>query len=101
MAWRHSVNGTSYFFPDLATLLARATPLRSGDQLAGIAAETASERAAAQYALADTPLAAILNAPVIPYEQDDVTLSHAPVLTAPVVTPRAASPWVGPRRRAG
>jgi ethanolamine ammonia-lyase large subunit len=73
MAWRHSVNGTTYRFPDLATLLARATPLRSGDQLAGIAAETASERAAAQFALADTPLAAILNAPVIPYERDDVT----------------------------
>jgi ethanolamine ammonia-lyase large subunit len=88
MAWRHSVNGTSYFFPDLATLLARATPLRSGDQLAGIAAETASERAAAQYALADTPLAAILNAPVIPYEQDDVTRlildRHDPAAFAPI-----------------
>jgi ethanolamine ammonia-lyase large subunit len=88
MAWRHSVNGTSYSFPDLATLLARATPLRSGDQLAGIAAETASERAAAQYALADTPLAAILNAPVIPYEQDDVTRlildRHDPAAFAPI-----------------
>jgi ethanolamine ammonia-lyase large subunit len=62
-----------YVFPDLTTLLARATPLRSGDQLAGIAAETAAERAAAQYALADLPLGVLLEHPVIPYERDEVT----------------------------
>jgi len=73
MAYRQTLNGTSYAFADLATLLARATPLRSGDLLAGIAAETATERAAAQFALADLPLATILANPVIPYEQDDVT----------------------------
>ena len=60
-------------FADVAALLARASPLRSGDQLAGIAAATAAERAAAQYALADLPLDTFLNQPVVPYETDDVT----------------------------
>ena len=54
-------------------MLARATPARSGDQLAGIAAGSAAERAAAQYALADLPLSSILNQPLIPYEDDEVT----------------------------
>ncbi len=75
-------------FPDLRTLLARASPLRSGDQLAGIAAGSAAERAAAQYALADLPLAAILNQPPIPYENDEVTRlildGHDPGSFAPV-----------------
>jgi ethanolamine ammonia-lyase large subunit len=62
-----------YGFRDLKTLLAKASPLRSGDQLAGIAAETAEERVAAQYALADLPLAAFLNEHVVPYETDEVT----------------------------
>ena len=88
MAWRHSVNGTTHVFADLRTLLARASPLRSGDQLAGIAAATASERAAAQYALADLPLADLLLHPVIPYEQDDVTRlildSHDRAAFAPI-----------------
>ncbi|MDE2334932.1 MAG: ethanolamine ammonia-lyase subunit EutB [Rhodospirillales bacterium] len=65
--------GTRYVFDDLATLLARATPPRSGDVLAGLAARSAQERVAAQMALADTPLAAFLDEPVIPYETDEVT----------------------------
>jgi ethanolamine ammonia-lyase large subunit len=88
MAYRQTLNGTSHAFADLATLLARATPLRSGDLLAGIAAATATERAAAQLALADLPLATILANPVIPYEQDDVTRlildHHDPVAFAPI-----------------
>jgi len=60
-------------FPDLKTLLARASPLRSGDQLAGLAAETGEERVAAQMALADLPLATLIEHPVIPYENDEVT----------------------------
>ena len=68
-----TVNGTRYSFDSLRTLLARATPLRSGDMLAGLAAETASERVAAQLALADLPLRAFLNEAVIPYEADEVT----------------------------
>src|SRR3569832_300075 len=62
-----------YAFPDLKTLLARATPHRSGDQLAGHAAETGEERVAAQFALADLPLTRFLEEAVVPYETDEVT----------------------------
>src|SRR5271154_4711545 len=62
-----------YVFADLKTLLAKASPLRSGDQLAGIAAETGEERVAARYALADLPLTALLQVPLVPYETDEVT----------------------------
>jgi ethanolamine ammonia-lyase large subunit len=62
-----------YSFPDLKTLMARATPLRSGDQLAGLAAETGEERVAAQFALADLPLKKFLDETVVPYETDEVT----------------------------
>jgi ethanolamine ammonia-lyase large subunit len=66
--------GTRRFvFADLKILLAKASPLRSGDQLAGVAAATGEERVAAQYALADLPLAAFLNETVVPYETDEVT----------------------------
>jgi ethanolamine ammonia-lyase large subunit len=88
MAYRHVVGGTSYVFPNLRTLLARASPRRSGDELAGIAAATASERVAAQLALADTPLADILAQPLVPYEKDEVTRlildSHDQAAFAPV-----------------
>lgn len=63
----------SYQFRDLKTLLAKATPARSGDELAGIAASSASERVAAQTALADVPLRRFLDEPLIPYESDEVT----------------------------
>jgi ethanolamine ammonia-lyase large subunit len=53
--------------------MAKATPPRSGDALAGIAARTATERVAAQLALADLPLSVFLNEDVVPYEADDVT----------------------------
>jgi ethanolamine ammonia-lyase large subunit len=62
-----------YQFPDLATLLAKASPARSGDRMAGIAAESSVERIAAQYALADLPLRTFLEMPVVPYETDEVT----------------------------
>jgi ethanolamine ammonia-lyase large subunit len=75
-------------FPDLKTLLAKATPARSGDQLAGLAAESAEERVAAQMELADTPLRRFLAEPVIPYETDEVTRlicdSHDPAAFAPI-----------------
>ena len=51
-AFRHTVGSQTYQFPDLRTLMARATPLRSGDLLAGVAAGSAQERVAAQMALA-------------------------------------------------
>src|SRR5258707_265393 len=70
-AW--TIGARRYTFPDLKTLLARATPLRSGDVLAGLAAESGEERVAAQYALADLPLTTFLNEPVVAYESDEVT----------------------------
>jgi ethanolamine ammonia-lyase large subunit len=63
----------SYQFADLRTLLAKATPARSGDELAGIAARSPEERVAAQMALADLPLARFLSDAVVPYEEDEVT----------------------------
>ncbi|WP_046157323.1 ethanolamine ammonia-lyase subunit EutB [Chromobacterium vaccinii] len=62
-----------YRFADLKTLMARASPLRSGDQLAGVAAASAEERVAAQMCLADLPLTVFLNQALIPYEEDEVT----------------------------
>ena len=73
MPYRHTVRQTTYVFDDLKMLLARATPLRSGDQLAGVAARSAEERVAAQMALADLPLTTFLTEAVVPYEQDEVT----------------------------
>ncbi|NWG23502.1 MAG: ethanolamine ammonia-lyase subunit EutB [Pseudorhodoplanes sp.] len=65
--------GHRYVFPDLKVLMARASPLRSGDVLAGIAARSEEERVAAQFALADVPLTAFLQEHVVPYEEDEVT----------------------------
>ncbi len=73
MAYRHTVNGQRFVFPDLRSLFARASPLRSGDQLAGLAAGSATERVAAQCALAELPLLDILATPLVPYESDEVT----------------------------
>jgi ethanolamine ammonia-lyase large subunit len=68
-----TIGARRYVFADLKSLLAKASPLRSGDQLAGVTAATGEERVAAQYALADLPLAAFLNETVVPYETDEVT----------------------------
>ena len=73
MVYRHAIDATSYVFDDLRSLLAKATPPRSGDRLAGIAADTAEEMIAARIALADVPLRQFLNETVIPYEDDEVT----------------------------
>ncbi len=73
MPYAAAVAGTRYAFADLKTLLAKATPKRSGDLLAGIAAAAATERVAAQLALADLPLAHFLDEAVIPYEDDEIT----------------------------
>jgi len=73
MAYAHTVAGVRYRFDSLAELLARATPARSGDQLAGICAASAQERIAAQIALADVPLKRFLNEAIVPYETDEVT----------------------------
>jgi ethanolamine ammonia-lyase large subunit len=90
MTHAHTLSGTRYVFDDLRILLARATPFRSGDSLAGLAAESAAERVAAQMALADVPLATILAEPVVPYETDEVTRliidSHDATAFAPVAS---------------
>lgn len=71
--YKHTIGNTNYQFADLKDLLAKATPIRSGDQLAGIAAATLTEMVAAQRALADLPLKTFLTEFVIPPEQDEVT----------------------------
>lgn len=71
--YRHVVGATTFEFDGLVEILAKASPLRSGDQLAGCAAETDAERAAAQWVLADVELATFLTEPVVPYEDDEVT----------------------------
>jgi ethanolamine ammonia-lyase large subunit len=73
MVYRHALANTTYIFEDLRDLLAKATPPRSGDRLAGIAADSAEQMVAARLALADVPLAQFLDESVIPYEHDEVT----------------------------
>ncbi|MDB5255831.1 MAG: eutB [Chitinophagaceae bacterium] len=71
--YQHTVHHTVFIFRSLAELMAKATPLRSGDQLAGIAANSSQERVAAQMALAELPLRTFLEEPLIPYEEDEIT----------------------------
>jgi len=68
-----TIGARRHTFRNLADLLAKASPLRSGDQLAGVAAETGEERVAAQFALADLPLTTFLREHVVSYESDEVT----------------------------
>jgi len=83
-----TVGAQRYRFSDLKTLLAKATPARSGDQLAGIAADSEEQRVAAQMTLADAPLQCFLNEALVPYESDEVTRlivdSHDLAAFAPV-----------------
>jgi ethanolamine ammonia-lyase large subunit len=72
-AYRHTVGPKTYGFRDLKDLMAKATPLRSGDVLAGVAAHSAEERVVAQMVLAELPLATFLNEALVPYEADEVT----------------------------
>ena len=73
MGYTHTTGNRTWRFNDLKTLLAKASPLRSGDELAGIAAEGEEERMIARMALADVPLKRFLEEAVIPYESDEVT----------------------------
>lgn len=72
-SYRTDLAGTRHVFRDLAHLLATATPSRSGDALAGIAAASDVERMAARFVLADLPLRTFLDEAVIAYEDDEVT----------------------------
>ena len=71
--WHYNSGTRSHSFHSLRELMAKASPHRSGDELAGVAAATAEERAAAQICLADIPLKLFLEEPLIPYEIDEVT----------------------------
>jgi ethanolamine ammonia-lyase large subunit len=71
--YAHTVGTVTYRFADLKTLMAKATPARAGDGLAGIAAASAEERVAAQMALADLPLEVFLTEQVVADERDEVT----------------------------
>ncbi|MCB1908842.1 MAG: ethanolamine ammonia-lyase subunit EutB [Rhodocyclaceae bacterium] len=73
MAFHHAVGGSRYRFDDLRSLLAKASPPRSGDVLAGLAAASEEERVAARFALADLPLRHLLAEAVVPYEIDEIT----------------------------
>ncbi|MFD4351943.1 ethanolamine ammonia-lyase subunit EutB [Nocardia sp. NPDC058518] len=86
--YRSTIGVTTYSFDGLIDLMAKATPLRSGDELAGCAAATDAERAAAQWALAELPLTTFLNEVLVPYETDEVTRliidSHDRVAFGPI-----------------
>ncbi|MDW6005535.1 ethanolamine ammonia-lyase subunit EutB [Vibrio mangrovi] len=71
--YRYQLGSNVYQFASLAEVMAKASPLRSGDQLAGVAAQSAQERVIAQMVLADLPLKIFLNEALIPYEQDEIT----------------------------
>ena len=73
MAYRTTIRNTQYVFVNLKTLLAKASPYRSGDALAGLTADSYEERVAAQIALADVPLKTFLNEAIVPYETDEIT----------------------------
>ncbi len=87
-SFQHTVGGETYRFDSLAEVMAKASPARSGDYLAGVAASNAGERVAAQMALADIPLKHFLTEALIPYEADEVTRliidSHDAASFAPV-----------------
>jgi ethanolamine ammonia-lyase large subunit len=88
MRLRRTIREVTYTFEDLRDLMAKASPYRSGDALAGIAAESAEQRAAAQMTLADVFLRDFLQHALVPYESDEVTRlimdDHRPAAFAPV-----------------
>lgn len=73
MRYRHTIGQHNYTFSSLKELMAKATPFRTGDALAGVVAEDNKQRIAAQFALADLPLKVFLEELIIPYDQDEVT----------------------------
>lgn len=73
MIYKHTIGNKIFQFKDLKTLLAKASPERSGDNLAGISAINAEERMAAKFALSEIPLKYFLTESLVPYEEDEVT----------------------------
>jgi ethanolamine ammonia-lyase large subunit len=90
MPFRQSLGATTWVFADLRELMAKASPYRSGDALAGLVADSAEEAVAARMALADLPLADILAEPLVPYDADEVTRlicdTHDADAFAPIAT---------------
>ena len=86
--YTHTVGARTYGFRDLKDLMAKATPARSGDLLAGVAAHSAEECAVAQMALAEVPLTTFLSEALVPYETDEITRliidSHDATAFAPI-----------------
>ncbi len=72
-SYRYTCGTRTWSFSNLAELMAKATPARSGDRLAGVIAQSAEERVIAQMALADVPLKQFLQEALVPYEDDEVT----------------------------
>ena len=87
MPYRHTIRGKTYDFDSLRDLLAKASPLRSGDQLAGIAAASQEQRVAARLALADLPLTEFLSSAIVPHLR---AASHTPAGVP--YTPQEAGP---------
>jgi ethanolamine ammonia-lyase large subunit len=102
--YRATIGNVRYVFEDLVALLAKASPLRSGDVLAAVAAGSEEERVAAQSALADLPLRAFLEQHVVPYEADEVTRliidTHDAYAFAPIahLTVGGLRDWLLPAR---
>jgi ethanolamine ammonia-lyase large subunit len=90
MIYRHAIDATTYVFEDLCDLMAKATPPRSGDRLAGVAADSAEQMIAARMALADVPLKQFLEEAVIAYEDDEVTRLIIDTHDAPAFAPVAS-----------
>jgi ethanolamine ammonia-lyase large subunit len=90
MSLTQRIGATSWAFADLKDLMAKATPPRSGDMLAGVAAGSAEEAVAARMCLADLPLKTLLDQPLVPYEADEVTRlicdSHDAAAFAPIAS---------------
>ncbi|RZS46869.1 ethanolamine ammonia-lyase subunit EutB [Sphaerotilus mobilis] len=88
MPYQHRIGTRNWVFRDLKDVMAKATPARSGDALAGLAADSEVERMAAKMCLADLPLRRFLDEALIPYEDDEVTRlivdSHDAAAFAPV-----------------
>ena len=90
MIYRHAIAAQTHVFADLRDLMAKATPPRSGDRLAGVAADSAEQMIAARMALANVPLSQFLQETVVPYEDDEVTRliidSHDAAAFAPIAS---------------
>ncbi|QDM16411.1 ethanolamine ammonia-lyase subunit EutB [Tardiphaga sp. vice352] len=90
MIYRHAIAAQTHVFADLRDLMAKATPPRSGDRLAGVAADSAEQMIAARMALANVPLSQFLQETVVPYEDDEVTRLIIDSHDAPAFAPIAS-----------